>query len=130
MRTGWTSRINESDEEGWVGLTSGRYMHVKLCSDGLETATEDVEAGLTGSSQPCSGSTRRHFSLTRERSLVASPSSEGPFSVRGGRISSNDLMVAPSCILFTDKDSAEHVTTIRGSASPNSRASFSSSSSM
>jgi hypothetical protein len=119
--------------EGGLGLTSGRYMHVRLCSDGLETTTEDNTTGPTGSSVPqtCSGSTRRDFSLAKECPLpLTSPSSDGLFAVGGGRRSSDDLAVASSSILLNDKDSAEQVTTILGSAWPSSRASFSSSSSM
>jgi len=97
-------------------------MHVRLCSDALETATED------GSLEACSLSTRRHFSLAKERPVPASQ----PAGAGGGRSSSDELTATFKfrSIRFSDRDSAEHVTTILGSAWPSSTASFSSSSSM
>ena len=112
------------------GLTSGRYMHVKLCSEGLGSITgEDDAVVFAGSgSQIGSGSrwTRRHFSLAREYSPPIA------FTVVGGGCNSSvdSATGTVRAALFDDKDSAEHVTTILGSAWPNSRASFSSSSSM
>ena len=109
-------------------------MHVRLCSEGLETIT--VAEDFAGSSSQIgsgSGSIRRHFSLAREYPPpIASHSSELPFMVVGGGCNSS---VDPAAgfvkvALFDDKDSAEHVTTILGSVWPSSRASFSSSSSM
>ena len=112
------------------GLTSGRYMHVKLCSEGLGSITgEDDAVVFAGSgSQIGSGSrsTRRHFSLAREYSPPIA------FTVVGGGCNSSvdSATGTVRAALFDDKDSAEHVTTILGSAWPSSRASFSSSSSM
>jgi hypothetical protein len=117
-------------EDSERALTSGRYMHVKLCSEGLETITEgDVAEDFSGS-----GSMRRHFSLARECPLpIASHSSELPFTVVVAGGCNRSVNVAAGFVkttLFDDKDSAEHVTTILGSVWPSSRASFSSSSSI
>ena len=129
------------EDSGGVSLTSGRYMHVRLCSEGLEAVTEvDVAAeDIAGSSSQTgcgSGSTRRHFSLAREYPpppMIASHSSEHPFTVvvGGGCNSSGDSAAGfVGVALVDDIDSVEHVTTILGSAWPSSRASFSSSSSI
>lgn len=109
-------------------LTSGRYMHVRLCSEGLETTTEvDVAEDFAGSSSQTgsgSGSTRRHFSRAREY-----PPPPIAFTVVG-RGCNSCADPAAGAALFDDKDSPEHVTTILGSVWPSSRARFSSSSSM
>lgn len=102
-------------------------MHDRLCSDALETVTED------GSLETCSLSTRWHFSLAKERPVRASQLAGLSSSTAGGGRSSSEELTATfkfRSIRFSDRDSAEHVTTILGSAWPSSTASFSSSSSM
>jgi len=112
-------------------LTSGIYMHVKLCSFGLEGAIEDSSEGRCGPSETCSLLTRRRFSLTKEHPVPASSHPRFSSSMAGGGRRSDDEFTMPfRCIRFSDRDSAEHVTTILGSAWPSSTASFSSSSSM
>ena len=106
-------------------------MHVRLFSDVLETATEDGSEGLAGSSELCPGSMIRCFSLVKERPVPASYPTEPTSPTAGGGRSSSDEQTAVSrSIRIIDKDSAEHVTTILGSAWPSSLASFSSSSSI
>ena len=105
-------------------------MHARLVSDELEIATEDGSDGLTlGSSVPRSV---RFFSLAKESPVPASyPTESSSPTAGGGRSNSDELTAAASrSIRFIDKDSAEHVTTIFGSAWLSSTASFSSSSSM
>ena len=115
---------------GGYTLTSGRYMHDRLCPEGLETTTEEeeVEAFAGSSSETGSGSnsTRRHFSLAREHPPPIA------FTVAGGgwSNSADPATEFVRAVLLDDKDSAEHVTTILGSAWPSSRASFSNSSSI
>ena len=105
-------------------------MHVRLFSDVLETAAEDGSERLAGSSGPCPGSMMRCFSLVKERPVPASYPTEPTSPTAGGRSSSDEQTAVSLSIRIIDKDSAEHVTTILGSAWPSSLASFSSSSSM
>ena len=110
---------------GWR-LTSGRYMHVRLRSDTLESVMEDSSEGLSGSPETCSFSTRQCFSLAKYRPvpLALHPPKFSPLTAGSGRRSSNDPAMAFLSICFNDRDSAEHVTTIFGSAWPSSTASF------
>jgi hypothetical protein len=110
-------------------------MHVRLLSDELESVTEDGSEGLApGSSIPRSGLrwTIRFFSLAKESFVPTSyPTELSSPTAGGGRSNLDELKAAASrSIRFIDRDSAEHVTTIFGSAWPSSTASFSSSSSM
>jgi hypothetical protein len=73
----------------------------------------------------------RFFSLAKVSPVPASYPTELSSPTAGGRSNSDELTAAASrSIRFIDKDSAEHVTTIFGSAWPSSTARFSSSSSM
>jgi hypothetical protein len=110
-------------------------MHVRLFSDEMETATEDGSEGLApGSSVPRSGSIIRFFSLVKEGPVTVSYLTELTSPPAGGGRSNSDESTAAAAasrpIRFIDKNPAEHVTTIFGSAWPSSTASFSSSSSM
>src|SRR5712671_2731166 len=120
--------------EGNLGrLTSGIYIHFRLCSEALETTAEGGSESLVGSSETCSGSARWRFSWAKERRLArpeSHPIKLSSSTAGGGRSSSDELKETSRSLRFSDRDSAEHVTTILGSAWPSSTASFSSSSSM
>ena len=95
-------------------------MHVRLLSDELVTATEDDSEDLApGSSVPRSGSVIRFLSLAKESPVPASCPTELSSPTAGGGHSNFDELAAAAAsrsIRFIDKDSAEHVTTIFGSA--------------
>ena len=113
-----------------VGLTSGRY----ICMSGSSRILQRMTARRSGAG--LFSTTLRIDStilvLGKESAVFASYPTEllSP-TAGGGRSNSDELTAAASrSVRFIDKDSAEHITTIFGSAWPSSTASFSSSSSM